>query len=162
MALECWRHSEHILGWCCMIWSASTEYAGTGLQVSAAWWCRYFLLGSAGVCCLAVQVSASWWWRNRSAAWWCWSRCCCFVASLAGCCIVVTLYLQRGVVRRSEVILRRLSEIVLKKLVYDFQKLALKRAVWESFGNWLESGIDCAESAAVIGWIPCRLLVAGL
>ena len=64
--------------------------------------CRCLLLGDASLCCLVMQVSAA-------------RYCRCLVlggaASMAGCCIVILWYLQRGVVRRPEVIFRRLSEI---------------------------------------------------
>ena len=59
------------------------------------------------------------------------------------------------------VILRKLSEIALKRAGLRLQKLALKRAVSKSLGDWLETGIGSAESAAVIGWIPRRLLAVG-
>ena len=60
---------------CCMIWSAATENAGVGLQVSAAWWYRCLLVGDTGVYCLAMQVSAAWWCRSWSAV------VCCLVMS---------------------------------------------------------------------------------
>ena len=64
-------------------------------------------------------------------------------------------------VKRPEVILRRLSEIDLKRSGYDFCKLVLKRAVWESFSDWLETGIGCAVFGDIIGWIPRWRLAVG-
>ena len=63
----------------------------------------------------------------------CRRRCCWFAAIVADCCVVVSWYLQRTVMGRSEVILRRLSEIALK----DFRRLALKWTVWERGGELL-------------------------
>ena len=82
-------------------------------------------------------------------------------ASLACCCIVVSWYLQRGLVRRPEVIFSRLSEIALKRTGNEFRKLALKSTIRKSCCYQLESGIGSALSAAVIGWIPCQQLAAG-
>ena len=56
-------------------------------------------------------------------------------------------------------ILKRLSEIALKRAGYDFRKLPLKRALWESRYDWLVIGIGRIESASVIASIP-RLLSA--
>ena len=72
-----------------------------------------------------------------SAAWWCGNEYCRSSSSLAGCCIAVSWYLQRGIARRPEVILRRPSEIALKRAGYDFRKLALKKPF---------------ERVSVIGW----------
>ena len=109
---------------------------------------------------------------------WCWSAGVCYLVMLELVCRFLSLdvrtdtagLLQVGlaaassshctcmVVRRLEVFLWRHSEISLKRAGYDFRELALKRVVWESFGDWLETGFSCGESAAVIGCILCWLL----
>ena len=113
--------------------------------------CECPLLGDTCVSSLVVQVLASWSCRNR---------CCRFTASLAGCWVVISWYLSRGVVMRSEVILRRLSEIALKRAGYDFWILA-PSCLRKSNGDWLVTDISYVESVAVIGWIQCWLLAAG-
>ena len=123
------------------------------IQVLADWWCRYLLLSNAGVCCLVVE-GACCLVMQVAPARWCWNRCCRFTASLAGFCQEVQQEDQRW---SSEEFLK----LALKRAGYNFQKSVLKRAVWESFGDCLETGIGCAESAAVISWIPQRLLAAG-
>ena len=120
------------------------------------WICRCLLIGDAVFCCLMMQELVC--------------RCLLlydagkdavgFAASRTGCC-VVSWYLQRDVVRRPKLILRRLSEIAIKSAGDHFRKLALKRSFWESCCDWLESRIGCTESVAVIGWTPRQSLTAG-
>ena len=116
------------------------------MQVSATWWCRCLLLGDAVICYLAMQVFAAWLCRclqlgyagaglQMFAAWW-WRWLLLGSAgtgdvSISSFCIVVLGYLPKGVVRRPEMILWRLSEIALKRDHCDFRKLALKKTVWE-------------------------------
>ena len=72
---------------------------------------------NVGVCCLVMQELVFGYLLLGDAR--------TGAVGLAGCGIIM----ERGIVRRSEMIPRRLSEIALKRAGYDFCKLAQKRAI---------------------------------
>ena len=67
---------------------------------------------------------------------WSWSTV------VACSCVVVSWYLPRGVLRRSEIILKRLSEVSPEKVCLNERAAVI---------GCLESGIGCTGYVAVIG-----------
>ena len=88
------------------------------------------MFGKAGDCFLVkLEVVCS----------WCWLLCRCLEVS------------AKEHSDETRAILRRLSEIFLKRTGLSLSEFSLKK-------GWLETGISCIGSAAVIGWIPRQLL----
>ena len=68
----------------------------------------------------------------------------------AGFCVIVYWYLQKSMKRMED------GQQSLKSTVrVTFSMVVLKNyvVIWECCCDWSKPGIDCAESAAVIGWI---------
>ena len=153
------------------VWSLVDDVAVTWsgllqrkIHVLAAWWCGCLLLSSTGVSCLVIQVSAD-----------CCAGFCCLVVQelllgdvrtgVAGLlqlwlAVAPSWYLQRGVMRRPEVILRELSEIALKRAGLWLSEISSEKSCLRGFrwliGNWHQlwwvCGCDWADSTSAAGY----------
>ena len=84
-------------------------------------WCLFF--GDAGICCLVMQVSVPSWCRIWSA-----SVCCWMILEQ----VLQVWYKSIWLLRRLVVFAKGLG----LRPEADFLKLFLKRAVWESYGDF--------------------------
>ena len=96
------------------VWVGVREWSVAGLELQMmVRWCRSCYRGKLKLVCRCRNC----WWVKLELVCRCWLLE--GTGTTAGCCFVLTLYLPRGAVRRPDVILKRLSELIPEKSCWE-------------------------------------------